>query len=518
MLKTVRNSFPSVASFPHRAKSVVLMMPRLAKREAVPLLAKLKPATPPRQPLVLWHGSSVLRPWTHSSVFIPYTLPSLFEWPAKRRTAITGFPVAFMSSTSQIEIAYQAAQQRYAEWGVDTERALRILSEIPISIHCWQGDDVGGFEGTSDAPGGGLAVTGAYPGKARNADELRQDFEQALRLIPGRHRFNLHASYAEPTGKRPDRDQLTADGFGRWIDWAKSLGIGLDFNQTYFGHPKVLNGFTLTSPDTGVRDFWIEHGIRCREIGAALGKALGQPCLTNLWIPDGMKDTPADRRGPRERLVEALDRIYGPKIDERYNLDSVEPKLFGIGAESYTPGSHEFYLGYALSRRVLLTIDSGHYHPTEGIADKVSAVLCYLPRIALHVSRGIRWDSDHVVTLNDDLVAIAQEVVWGQYLSRVRIGLDYFDASINRVAAWVIGTRNMIKALLMALLAPVERFKRAEAEYDYTSRLASMEESRTLPFGPVWDYYCAKLQVPVGEKWLAEIKAYESRVLSQRTA
>lgn len=421
-----------------------------------------------------------------------------------------------MNSIRHVEQGYQAARERYAELDVDTEVALNTLAGIPISIQCWQGDDVGGFENSGQTLGGGLAVTGAYPGKARTADELRQDFEQALRLIPGHHRFNLHASYGEPVAKKQDRDALTVYGFRRWIDWAKSLRIGLDFNQTYFAHPKVVNGFTLTSSDPGVRDFWIEHGIRCREIGVEIGKALGNACLTNLWIPDGMKDTPADRRGPRDRLVEALDRIYHQKFETAYNLDSVEPKLFGIGAESYTPGSHEFYLGYALTRRLLLTIDSGHYHPTEGIADKLSAVLCYLPQMALHVSRGIRWDSDHVVTLNDDLLAIAQEVVWGQYLLRVRIGLDYFDASINRVAAWVIGTRSMIKALLLALLAPVPRLKQAEAANDYTTRLVLMEEAKTLPFAAVWDYYCAKSQVPIGQNWLAEIKSYESAVLSKR--
>jgi L-rhamnose isomerase len=416
----------------------------------------------------------------------------------------------------QLQQAYGLARERYASWGVDTDRALAILNRIPISVHCWQGDDVGGFEGLGGSLGGGLAVTGNYPGKARTPDELRTDFQKALSLIPGKHRFNLHASYAEPLGKRKDRDAQTGEGFRNWIDWAKSLKIGLDLNQTYFSHPKVVNGFTLTSPEKSVREFWIEHGIRCREIGAAIGRALGSPCLTNLWIPDGMKDTPADRKGPRERLLESLDAIFKKKIDRKFNLDSVEPKLFGIGAESYTPGSHEFYLGYAISRQLLLTIDSGHYHPTEGIADKLSAVLCYLPQIALHVSRGIRWDSDHVVTLSDDLSSIAQEVVWGNYLDRIRIGLDYFDASINRVAAWVIGARNMRKALLLALLAPIGKLKKAEAEMDYTSRLALMEESKTLPSGAVWDYYCRKQDVPIGELWLAELKSYEREVLSKR--
>ncbi len=418
---------------------------------------------------------------------------------------------------NRVEAHYQLARERYAELGVDTEQALAKLAEVSISIHCWQGDDVGGFEGGRQTPGGGLAVTGNYPGKARTPQELRRDFEKALSLTPGRHRFNLHASYAETGGKRVDRDVLTADHFKNWIAWAKSIGIGLDFNQTYFAHPKVENGLTLTSSDKAVRQFWIQHGIRCREIGAEIGRVLGKSCLTNLWIPDGTKDTPADRRSPRERLAESLDSIYKHKIDKRFNVDSVEPKLFGIGAESYTPGSHEFYLGYALTRGTLLTLDSGHYHPTEGISDKISAVLQFLPEIALHVSRGIRWDSDHVVTLSDELEAIAQEVVWGNYLNRVRIGLDYFDASINRVAAWVIGARNLVKALLLTLLTPIGRLRQAEAEGDFTARLALMEEYKTLPFGPVWDHYCERSEVPVGEHWLAEVKEYERTVLANRS-
>jgi L-rhamnose isomerase len=421
------------------------------------------------------------------------------------------------SNTSRVDRSYQLARERFAEAGVDADAALRQLARIPVSIHCWQGDDVGGFENSGQAPGGGLAVTGNYPGKARTADELRRDFEKALSVIPGTHRFNLHACYAEMNGRKVDRDALGADQFRNWIAWAKSIKIGMDFNQTYFAHPKMPGGFTLTSPDPAIRKFWIEHGIRCREIGAKIGQALGQTCVTNLWIPDGMKDTPADRRGPRERLVESLDAVFKKKINPRHNLDSVEPKLFGIGAESYTPGSHEFYLGYAVSRRILLTLDAGHYHPTEGIADKISSVLCHLPEIVLHVSRGVRWDSDHVVTLTDELEAIAQEIVWGGYLDRVHIGLDYFDASINRVAAWVIGTRNMVKALLLALLAPVGQYRKFEAQGDYTSRLASMEDAKMLPFGAVWDYYCQKMEVPVGGDWLAEVKNYERTVLDQRT-
>jgi L-rhamnose isomerase len=419
-------------------------------------------------------------------------------------------------NTKGLAASYELARERYAEGGVDTDRALEKLARISISIHCWQGDDVGGFENAGQELGGGLAVTGNYPGKARTAAELRGDFEKALSLIPGRHRFNLHASYAEMEGKRLERDALTVEPFKNWIAWAKSIQIGLDFNQTYFAHPKVVGGLTLCSADKSIRKFWIEHGIRCREIGAGIGKALGQSCLTNLWIPDGVKDTPADRRGPRERLVESLDAIFRKKIDQRHNVDSVEPKLFGIGAESYTPGSHEFYLGYAVSHQILLTLDAGHYHPTEGIADKISSVLCYLPQIALHVSRGVRWDSDHVVTLTDDLQAIAQEVIWGGYEQRVRIGLDYFDASINRVAAWVIGTRNMAKALLLALVSPSDKLKQLEAAGDYTSRLALMEDAKVLPFGPVWDYYCHQMNVPIGNAWLAEVKQYERTVLAKR--
>ena len=419
-------------------------------------------------------------------------------------------------TTRSIQAAYTLARERYGALGVDTDQALETLAGIAISMHCWQGDDVGGFETAGGPLGDGLAVTGNYPGKARTPAELRSDFELATSLIPGRHRFNLHASYAEMGAKRVDRDALSADQFQGWIAWAKRLGIGLDFNQTYFSHPKVKGGFTLTSPDPAVRRFWIDHGIRCREIGAAFGKALGQTCLTNLWIPDGMKDTPADRKGPRERLVEALDAVFKKRIDPKLNVDAVEPKLFGIGAESYTPGSHEFYLGYAVSRGKLLTLDAGHYHPTEGIADKISSVLCYLPEIALHVSRGVRWDSDHVVTLTDDLQAIAQEIVWGGYLGRVRLGLDYFDASINRVAAWVIGTRNLLRALLLALLAPIGKLKQVELEGDYTTRLALLEEIKLLPAGAVWDYHCVQQDVPVGDAWLAEVKRYEREVLSHR--
>jgi L-rhamnose isomerase len=376
---------------------------------------------------------------------------------------------------------------------------------------------VGGFENAGGALGGGLAVTGNYPGKARTPDELRADFEKAIALIPSSHRLNLHACYAETAGRKVERDAISVDQFKNWIAWAKSERVPLDFNQTFFAHPNAADGFTLSHQDVRIRQFWIEHGIRCREIGAAMGKAQGETCLVNLWIPDGMKDTPADRKAPRERLAASLDAVFKNKFNRRQLLDSVEPKLFGIGSESYVVGSHEFYLGYAISRKVLLTLDAGHYHPTEGIADKISSVLLYLPEIALHVSRGVRWDSDHVVTLTDDLQATAQEIVWGGHLGRVRIGLDYFDASINRVAAWVIGTRNMLKALLLALVAPIEKLKQTEAEGDYTSRLALMEEAKSLPFGAVWDQFCEMQDVPAGEAWLTEVKRYERDVLLKRS-
>jgi L-rhamnose isomerase len=417
---------------------------------------------------------------------------------------------------TRIESAYDAARTRYAEAGVDVDAALKRLAAVPISLHCWQGDDVEGFEKFGTALGGGLAATGNSPGKARTPDDLRGDASLALSLIPGKHRFNLHASYGEFGGRLVDRNEIGPQHYAGWIDWAKSMGIGLDFNPTYFSHPKAADNFTLTHPDRAVRTFWIEHGIACRRIGAAMGKALGKTCVTNVWIPDGMKDTPIDRVGPRERLTESLDAIFKEAISPSLNLDSVEGKLFGIGCESYTVGSHEYYFGYALSRQKLLTLDTGHYHPTETVTDKISAMFMFLPEILLHVSRGVRWDSDHVVLLNDDLEALGQELVRGNFLERTHIGLDFFDASINRVAAWTIGTRNMIKSLLKALLEPVDTLRRLEADGDFTSRLALLEENKTMPYGAVWDYYCETCNVPGGTAWLAQVKRYEKDVLSAR--
>jgi L-rhamnose isomerase len=419
-------------------------------------------------------------------------------------------------SSRAIEAAYAAARDRYADLGVDTDAAMRRLAAVPISLHCWQGDDVGGFENMGETLGGGLAATGNYPGKARTPDELRADAERAFSLIPGRHRFNLHAFYGEFHGKRVDRDAIGPEHFTGWIEWAKRIGIGLDFNPTYFSHPKAADNFTLSHRDPAIRRFWIDHGIACRRIGAAIGRSLGKTCVTNLWIPDGMKDPPIDRRGPRERLTESLDAVFREPIDPALNLDSVEGKLFGIGCESYTVGSHEFYFGYAMSRKTLFTLDTGHYHPTETITDKISSVFAFLPEILLHVSRGVRWDSDHVVLLNDDLEAIGQELVRGNFLDRTHIGLDYFDASINRVAAWTIGTRNMIKALLKALIEPAARLRALEEAGDYTGRLVLLEELKTLPFGAVWEQYCERAGVPSGPGWLGEISQYERDVLALR--
>ena len=421
-----------------------------------------------------------------------------------------------MSYFKGIEKAYGLAKDCYAELGVDTDKALQQLSKIAVSLHCWQGDDVEGFESNNKLSSSGLIATGNYPGKARTPDELRMDLEKAISLIPGRHRLNLHAIYAETGNERVDRNKLEPKNFSAWIDWAKAKGLCLDFNGTFFSHPMADSGFTLASPDEGIRKFWIEHAIACRKIGEYMGRQLQNPCVTNVWIPDGYKDIPIDRSKPRERLRNSLDQIFTEQIDKRCLLDSVESKLFGIGSESYVVGSHEFYLGYAIENKILLCLDTGHFHPTEVISDKISSVLTFLDQILLHVSRGVRWDSDHVVILSDELQAIAEEIVRGNYLQRVHIGLDFFDASINRVAAWVIGTRCILKALLIALLEPTDKLRKMETRADFTSRLATLEELKTLPFGAVWDYYCLKNDVPIGPAWLQTVKEYEAKVTSRR--
>ncbi|MCX7681732.1 MAG: L-rhamnose isomerase [Anaerolineae bacterium] len=417
----------------------------------------------------------------------------------------------------QLYDAYTLAQERYAALGVDTDQALRTLAGVSLSLHCWQGDDVRGFEAAEAELGGGLAVTGHYPGRARNADELRRDLDEAYSLIPGVHRLNLHAIYAETGGRKVERNELLPEHFAAWAEWAREKGHGIDFNPTCFAHPLAAGGFTLASRDEGIRNFWIEHCIACRRIGAYFGRTLGTPCITNIWIPDGFKDTPVDRKGPRMLLKDSLDRILAEPLPPQYNRDAVEGKLFGIGSESYVVGSHEFYLGYAVSKRIMLCLDSGHFHPTETISDKLSAVLAFVDGVLLHVSRGVRWDSDHVVTLSDELVAVMQEIVRGDFLHRVHIGLDFFDASINRVAAWVIGARSALRALLMALLEPLPLLQRLELEGDYTGRLAMFEELKSLPFGAVWDYYCAQQGVPVGLQWMDRVRDYEKRELARRT-
>jgi L-rhamnose isomerase len=418
-------------------------------------------------------------------------------------------------SESNIQNAYALAKERYAALNVDTDQALTRLEQVSISLHCWQGDDVGGFENPGGDLTGGIAATGNYPGKARTAEELRSDLDVVYSLLPGSHRLNLHAIYLE-ADEKVERNAIEPRHFSAWKDWAKANSHGVDFNPTCFSHPKSADGFTLAHRDQGIRQFWIEHCIASRKIGAYFGKELGTPAVTNIWIPDGYKDSPADRRTPRELLCESLDAVLAEKIDPAHNLDAVEPKLFGIGSESYVVGSMEFYLAYAVSRKILLTLDAGHFHPTETIADKISSLLLYLDELLLHVSRGVRWDSDHVVTFNDDLQTITQEIVRNDALERIHVGLDYFDASINRVAAWTIGARNTLRALLMALLEPRELLRQYEIESDFSSRLALLEELKSMPFSAVWDYYCLQKNVPVGMDFMSMIKEYEKNELSKR--
>ncbi|RME72121.1 MAG: L-rhamnose isomerase [Verrucomicrobia bacterium] len=415
-------------------------------------------------------------------------------------------------------LSYSAARELYAGLGVDTEQALQTLASIPISLHCWQGDDVGGFEHENSAlSGGGIQATGNYPGKARTIDELRQDLQTALSLIPGRHRLNLHACYADLGGKKVERNEYTVEHFQSWIDWCKAHGMGMDFNPSFFSHPLANDGLTLSHPDEAIRQFWIEHGIACRKIGAEAGRQLGTPAVTNIWIPDGSKDIPVDRKGPRLRLEAALDEILKEPIDAQYNLDALESKLFGIGSESYVVGSHEFYLGYAITRQKLICLDAGHFHPTENVSDKISSVLQYVPGILLHVSRGVRWDSDHVVIADDQTRAITEEVIRGGFLGRTHFGLDFFDASINRIAAWIIGTRSLLKCLLASLLEPTRKLRQFEAEGDFTSRLALLEECKSMPLGVIWNEYCHRHDVIAGPRWMDEVKRYEREVLATRT-
>lgn len=409
---------------------------------------------------------------------------------------------------------YELAKKEYAKIGVDTDKALERLANVRISMHCWQGDDVRGFLFNSDLSGG-IQTTGNYPGRARNVKELKEDITEVLKLVPGKFNLNLHAIYAD-TDEKIDLDQIEPKHFAKWVEFAKEHNIGLDFNPTCFSHPMASSGFTLSSADDKVRNFWIEHCKRSRKIGEYFGKELGIPCVTNIWVPDGMKDIPYDRLSPRKRLEDSLDKILEEKIDPKYNIDSVESKVFGIGLESYTVGSNEFYLGYATKNQTALTLDSGHFHPTEYISDKISSVLLYVPHLLLHVSRPVRWDSDHVVIFDDELNEIARSLVRSNLIEKTSIGLDYFDASINRIAAWVVGIRSTQKALLKAMLEPVETINELEKDMKYTDRMVLTEEMKSMPFGVVYDYYCFINNIPVGGEYLAEIKDYENKVLSKR--
>ena len=412
--------------------------------------------------------------------------------------------------------AYEMAKELYAEYGIDTDKAIERVSKIAISMHCWQGDDVGGFENPDGDLTGGIQVTGNYPGKAKTIAQLREDFDKAASLIPGKKRINLHAIYLDSMGERVSREKIAPKHFDSWIDWAKEREYGIDYNPTCFSHPMSADGLTISHPDKAIRDFWIEHCIGSRKVAAYIGEKLGNTVITNFWMPDGFKDIPADRYGARLRMKESYDEIFKEEIDTKFNKDSIESKVFGIGAESCTIGSGEFCLGYAAKNNKLLTLDTGHFHPTEVVSDKISSTLLYLDEILLHVSRPVRWDSDHVVILDDELKAIATEILRGNFTDRVHIGLDFFDASINRIAAWVIGTRAMQKALLYAALEPSAQLADLETKFDYTSRLAMMEEVKTLPFAAVWDMYCEMQGVPVGATWLREVKQYEADVLSKR--
>ena len=412
---------------------------------------------------------------------------------------------------------YRMAKQQYAKLGVNVDQAIKQLSRIPISLHCWQGDDVTGFESRSSAGvGGGLQATGNFPGRARDIGELRMDLAQAFSLIPGPHRLNLHAIYGEFGTEGVARNKIGPEHFQGWVKWAKSQNLKLDFNATCFGHPMADSGFTLSSPDKGVRKFWIEHVKRCRAIGAFMGKSLHSPCIHNLWIPDGSKEVPADRWGFRARLKDSLDQIYSVKYNSAHLKDSLEGKLFGIGSESYVVGSHEFYLGYALNKGKILCLDLGHFHPTESVADKISAVMQFSDELLLHLSRGVRWDSDHAVILNDEMVDVAREIIRARQSGQVYLATDFFDASINRIGAWVLGVRSVQKALLMALLEPASMLRKYEAAGDNFVRLGLKEEAKTMPLGAIWDYYCLKTGVAVGADWLKQVKDYETKVLDRR--
>ncbi len=411
---------------------------------------------------------------------------------------------------------YESAKKQYEKLGVDVEQALRVLREVSISIHCWQGDDVRGLESGGRELSGGIQTTGDYPGRARNFQELTADFEKVLSLVPGKKRINLHASYAVfEEGEAVDRDAIEPRHFDKWIEFARKNNLGIDFNPTFFSHPMVKDNLTLSSPDERVRKFWIRHGIQCRRIASYIAGKLGGPVLCNVWIPDGYKDVPADRMGPRDRFRKSLDEIFAEKLPGV--IDCVESKVFGIGLEAYTVGSSEFSIAYAATHPgVYPLLDNGHYHPTEMVSDKIPSLLLFFDKLPLHVTRPIRWDSDHVVLFEDEIREIAKEIVRNQALEKVIIGLDYFDASINRIAAWAAGARNMEKALLYALLQPAEELKRMQEDSRFTDLLVIQEEMKTLPFGDIWEHYCGMEGVPADGAWLPAVKEYEKNVLSRR--
>ncbi|MDR2246039.1 MAG: L-rhamnose isomerase [Treponema sp.] len=415
-----------------------------------------------------------------------------------------------------IETAYGLAKEAYGKLGVNTDTFIRAAVDIPVSIHCWQGDDVVGFEGTSALSGGGILTTGNYPGRARNGDELRRDAEFAFSLIPGKKRFNLHSFYAETGGKKIHRDELEPEHFKKWMDWSRERGIPLDFNPSFFAHDMADSGYTLSSADPQIRRFWIRHALASRRIASAFGANQGSPAVNDIWVPDGSKDLPADRLSPRLRLRDALDEVLAVSLDPNTITDTVESKLFGIGSESYVVGSYDFYLAYTAAKQIRLCLDMGHFHPTENIADKISAVLLFIPGLLIHFSRGIRWDSDHVAIYSDDLREVCREIIRQKSLDRIDIALDFFDASINRIAAWAIGARSVRKALLEALLEPTNLLIDAEKADKNHERLALMEELKTLPFSAVWDKLCLDSGVPVGIDWLGPVNEYEQSVLLKR--
>lgn len=404
---------------------------------------------------------------------------------------------------------YEDAKECYATWGIDTDQAIKQLSDISISVHCWQGDDVVGFENKSGLSGGGIQATGNHPGRARNPEELRADLEFSYSKIPGSHRLNLHAMYMD-TDEKPDRDEIEYHHFETWVDWAKQINIGLDFNPTFFAHSKADDNLTLAHPNVNIRNFWIEHGKRTRDIASKIGTNMESACINNIWVPDGYKDIPIDRMAARSRLEKSLDAIL--EKPKQLLKDAVESKLFGIGVEACTVGSHEFYMGYAIRNKTLLCIDMGHFHPTENTADKLSALALSLDEILLHVSRPMRWDSDHVILMNDEVLSMAHELVSADLLSKTNIGLDFFDATISRTAAWVIGTRNMQKALLQSLLKPWKLLRDAENTLDFTKRLIITEELKDLPYGLIWEEFCARHSVPAGPPLIKDLEGYQNSV------